>query len=562
MSKPTWITLSKSQGSMNDEINVIAAAYTGRTQRSGIITGTADNGASDTSTVEQNGKTEFITITETTKTITATGGTVDFTGTSNCADLKSVIGITGSIKQVTLSLEVNGESTLWDGQTITFIPDDPGADAEFDFTLHVKIPENQSVSSKTLIFNLTNANGDVSSAQLKVTQSAGSKSYATPVISSFTYGSSNIPASGGSLTPTLSYSQTWGWNGNTTNGGTLSGTLADPIDGTVFLFDGADDESTGEVSASSKGSTVSSITTVATVTAKVTVNELSSNVTAAQTVKQAANSITYGEVTWNPDITPQVDVIPASGGTSSAVEWVGDNAVSIPPDTPIASQKITYTSGYTGTVTTSDVVFVASPALNKITISYSEAVTAPSKGTSISGVTQVGQITITATGNGGKSATRTLNVTQAANSAKYGNVTINEDTPISLSSEGQTYQIDADARQTVTYTSGASRTQASSENPVVIALTYKVKTASTGFSLNTDLGEVTVTKNPSTSTRGEFVVTITATGEGSKTAIKDITFNQQSSESTLELTPTVLTFEATGGTKTLTITSNDTWTLS
>lgn len=560
MSKPTWITLSKSQGSMNDEINVIAAAYTGRTQRSGVITGTADNGASDTSTVEQNGKTEFITITETTKTITATGGTVDFTGTSNCADLKSVIGITGSIRQVTLSLEVNGEPVLWDGQTITFIPDDPGANAEFNFTLHVKIPENQSVSSKTLIFNLTNANGDVSSAQLKVTQSAGSKSYAAPVISSFTYGSSNIPASGGSLTPTLSYSQTWGWNGNTTNGGTLSGTLTDPIDGTVFLFDGADNESTGEVSATSKGNIVSNITTIATVTAKVTVNGLPSSVTEAQTIKQAANEITYGEVQWGKR-NPSIATIPASGGTSQEVQWDGEDGANAYK----ATQKISYTSGVTGNVSDEDIEATldeASPKLSLVTITYSEPVTAPSKGTIISGTTQVGQIVITATGNGGKSATKTLNVTQAANSATYGTVTINEDTPISLSSEGQTYQIDADARQTVTYTSGASRTQASSENPVVIALTYKVKTTSTGFSLNTDLGEVTVTKNPSTSTRGEFVVTITATGEGSKTATKDITFNQQSSESTLELTPTVLTFEAEGGTKTLTITSNDTWTLS
>ena len=75
-------------------------------------------------------------------------------------------------------------------------------------------------------------------------------------------------------------------------------------------------------------------------------------------------------------------------------------------------------------------------------------------------------------------------------------------------------------------------------------------------------GKVTVSLNPTTHERGGFVVTISAEGEGGKTATKDITFNQQGSEATLDLSPDTMTFAAAGETKTLTITSNDSWTLS
>ena len=74
--------------------------------------------------------------------------------------------------------------------------------------------------------------------------------------------------------------------------------------------------------------------------------------------------------------------------------------------------------------------------------------------------------------------------------------------------------------------------------------------------------KVTVNLNPTTHERGGFVVTISAEGEGGKTATKDITFNQQGSSSTLDISPNTLSFIAAGETKTVTITSNDSWTLS
>lgn len=554
MAKPLWISVSKSNGTGNDSVNVTAQAYTGREQRSGVITANATGGGSDTSTVEQAGKPEFIQLLTEELTVTAdkSGQVLSFTGKSNCADLKVVQSVNEDLAQiegVSYALEVNGEADgNWNNAT-TSVDGDPGASAEYDFTLKITIPANKTESSKGGLFVIRNANSSVSSGQITVTQDAGVKNYALPVIIEFKY-ANKIPASGGSVTPTLSYKQTWGWNNSTTDGGTLSGTLVEPISGSTFVFDGATDSATGKVTAPSKGTTVSEETKVADVTAKVTVNGKTSAVFTAQAVNQAANVISYGEIEWAERV-PSIQDIPASGGKSGSVVWSGEGV--------ICRQTISWSSGSSVEITNEN--GSESPVFEKITISYGPEVSAESKGTVQSGRTEAGTVAVTATGAGDQTAEKTVSVMQGANTATYGEVTINEDAVISLSAEGQTYQIDADARQTVTYTSGASRTEASEASPVEIGVDYAVKTPKEGFTLDDLLGEVTVVANPSASVRGGFVVTITAEGEGGKTASKDITFNQQSADSTITLTPPTLSFSAAGETKELTVASNDSWIL-
>lgn len=554
MAKPLWISVSKSNGTGNDSVDVTAQAYTGREQRSGVITANATGGGSDTSTVEQAGKPEFIQLLTEELTVTAdkSGQILSFTGKSNCADLKVVQSVNedfAQIEGVSYALEVNGEADgNWNNAT-TSIDGDPGASAEYDFTLKITIPANKTESSKGGLFVIRNANSSVNSGQITVTQDAGVKNYALPVIIEFKY-ANKIPASGGSVTPTLSYKQTWGWNNSTTDGGTLSGTLVEPISGSTFVFDGATDSATGKVTAPSKGTTVSEETKVADVTAKVTVNGKTSAVFTAQAVNQAANVISYGEIEWAERV-PSIQDIPASGGKSGSVVWSGEGV--------ICRQTISWSSGSSVEITNEN--GSESPVFEKITISYGPEVSAESKGTVQSGRTEAGTVAVTATGAGDQTAEKTVSVMQGANTATYGEVTINEDAVISLSAEGQTYQIEADARQTVSYTSGATRTESSETGPVEIGVDYAVKTPMDGFSLDDLLGEVTVDANPSASVRGGFVVTITAEGEGGKTASKDITFNQQSAESTITLTPPTLSFSAAGETKELTIASNDSWTL-
>ena len=554
MAKPQWITIGTAQGDMNGSSEITAAAYTGRTERSGIITGITDGGASDTTSVIQNGAEEVITVTTKTYSADKAGQSVTISGQSNSANLK-IVGATPTIQGLTYKLSVEGEpDSSWNGNTDTTVDGDPGASKKYSFVITVVVPENKSTNAQTAKFSIQNANEDVTSGEITINQAAGVKSYAAPVISAFSYPSDNIPASGGSKTPTLTYSQTWGWNDSTTNGGTLSGSLAEPVAGTTFEFKGATDEETGEVTAPSKGTTVSGVTQVASVTAKVTLNGKSSAVFAAQTVSQADNQVSYGDVTFTSR-TPSATDIAASGGT------VGEGQITWSETGAIATQRMSYTSG--ATVDISNDEGSETPAFEAITITYSDEVTASSKGTNVSARTEAGVITITATGAGEETATRTLTIYQAANTATYGEVSIGQATPVSLNAAGQTYTITPGLKQTVSYTSGATRTEATpAENRVQLSADYIVRYAKTGFSLEENTGEVTVTANPGTTPRNGFVVTIIATGEGGKTATKDITFNQQGSESSIILSPESMTFEAAGGTQTLTITSNDSWTLS
>lgn len=547
MAKPKWITIGTAEGSMNGSSKITAAAYTGRVAREGTITGTTAGGASDTTAVSQVGAAEVITIETKTYSANAVGQNITIQGKSNSADLNIVVG-DSTIPGLAYKLAVAGVTDeSWNGNTDISVDGDPGASAMYDFTLTVTVPENKSESALVAKFAVKNANADVTSGEITINQAAGVKNYAVPTISAFAYPEGNIPASGGSKTPTLSYSQTWGWNESNTNGGTISGTLAAPASGTTFAFSGAVvNATTGVVTAASKGTTVSDVTEVDAVTVTVTLNGKTSASSASVSVKQAANTASYGDVNFSSRV-PSATDIPASGGSigSSNIIWSGEGV--------IATQTITYDSG--STVNISNDAGSTSPVFEAIAVTYSAAVSATSKGTAVSARTEAGVITITATGAGEQKATKSLTIYQAANSATYGEVTISQATPVTLAASGQPYRLSAHNTQTVTYTSGATRTE-------TVYAKSTVKTAKTGFSLNTGSGMVTVTPNPTTAPREGFVVTISAEGKGGKTATKDITFNQQGSSSTLDLSPDTMSFIAAGEAKTLTITSNDSWTLS
>ena len=560
MAKPKWITFGTTEGSMNGSSEITAAAYTGRVAREGTITGTTAGGATDTTAVTQEGAAEVITFDSVENlTAAAVGQRVTISGKSNSANLKVTTYKEpfGHIDGLTYELAIAGvKEESWDGSKNIAITGDPGASAMYDFTLTVIVPENKSTLRLVQEgLQLNNANESVYSDSIMIIQEAGVQNYATPVISEFTYPEGNIPASGGSRTPYLGYSQTWGWNESNTNGSIIIGTFAAPALGAILAFSGAVvNATTGVVTAASKGTTVSGVTEVDAVTVTVTLNGKTSAPSASVSVKQAANAASYGDVNFSSRV-PSASDIPAAGGSkgSADIAWSGEGA--------IATQTISYTSG--ATVSISNDASSETPAFEAIAVTYSAAVSATSKGTAVSTRTEAGVITITATGAGEQKATKSLTIYQAANSATYGEVTIGQATPVSLNAPGETYAIVPAMKQTVTYTSGATRTESTpADNKVQLSADYSVKTAKEGFSLETNTGKVTVGLNPTTHERGGFVVTISAEGEGGKTATKDITFNQQGSDATLDLSPDTMTFAAAGETKTLTITSNDSWTLS
>ena len=143
------------------------------------------------------------------------------------------------------------------------------------------------------------------------TQSAGSKSYANPVVS-LSY--ATIPAKGGTVSPTLSYSQTWGWNGSTTGGGTITS-------GATVSYSGTSVNTTnGSVTAGTKGSTPSNITTVTTATATVKLNGKTGTKSVA--VKQQANTVdSYDYGSYTATLSANDTSTLSAGATTRTITW-------------------------------------------------------------------------------------------------------------------------------------------------------------------------------------------------------------------------------------------------
>lgn len=291
------------------------------------------------------------------------------------------------------------------------------------------------------------------------------------------------------------------------------------------------DTSNGYVTADSLGTNIKSRRNVINVKVRFTI-EVGVYETAVISVFQQANQKTSIEYDI-PSVSLAVnDDIPASGGM-------------------ISSGTVTYSQGQNQYYTSG-----ASEVLSTITsggvISYGAPVSADSLGTTVKLRSSVGTLTATVTLNG-KSGSDTADVYQEANEATYGDVSVTAITPVSIPASGGSSTISPNASQTVSYTSGSTRAGS-------VSFAYEIKTSKTGFSLSG--ATVTVTQNTSTSPRNGFVVMVTATGEGSKLATTDVTFNQAGASVSLEVTPTELSFVANGEEKTITITSNGDWTIS
>lgn len=121
----------------------------------------------------------------------------------------------------------------------------------------------------------------------------------------------------------------------------------------------------------------------------------------------------------------------------------------------------------------------------------------------------------------GQIATANIVIKQEANTVSYSDITITKETPINLSatmhinikvSDGLSYS------QKATYTSGATTDITTGANT-----TYSVQNPVTGFTLSNNI--LRVTFNKSLNPRNGFVVRINIL-LNSKTAIKDITYNQ------------------------------------
>lgn len=287
--------------------------------------------------------------------------------------------------------------------------------------------ENEGEEARSLTVELTStiSNSGVSAsdtATALLTQTAGTVTYGGVQVS-LSY--SDIPASGGTVQPVLSYSQTFGYNGSTTGGGIITS-------GGTVSYSGVSVSEDGSVSASSLGTTAQARSEVTTVTVTVALNGQEGS--ASVPVYQAANAVvSYG----TPVVSVSYATVPASGGTA----------------TPTGSytQTATYTSGSQASLTTGGVWSYSGGGVDSATGTLQVA----SLGTTVKDISSIATVTATVTMNG-KSGSKQVDILQAANAATYATPEVSlsyKDIPASGGSVSPTLSYS----QSVSYTSGASR---------------------------------------------------------------------------------------------------------
>ena len=550
MAIPSWISLGTSSGSMNMNVNVATESHLGRINRSGTITGTTAGGTTSSCAVTQYASTETLSVDKNNFTSIAVGSTISITGLSNSANLK-IVPDSSIISGVTYDLSIG--STLdssWNGNTDTTVDGDPGASDTYRFTIRVYIPENKSLDQRVHKFYIKNSNESVSSSIITITQDAGVKNYGNIEVVTFSY-ADNIPAYGGSVSPSLTYRQTWGWNNSTTNGG-IQQAGVNPL-ATTFSEDGTStftvNASTGVVEGVNLGVVQQAAKTRQ---IKVVINWNGKTATSTASVTQSANTYTCTDPTFVEGLNITFNDIPASGGTvsSSTAKWyVNGTKVDITKDV-VATHTITYSSSK----------FIQITNVEGSTTSASKGVTETPR-------SQAGTITATVSSpHCEKTKSATFPVYQAANTATYESLELLQiPTTYTFTKEAGSYVFSPALYVNVSYTSGNKVRRVPVDLGLTPTIEYEVITPVSGFSMSMNNNRMTVfvTENTGTTTRTGFKVSITAS-VGSPANLSTTvytTFDQQATESTLSITPTALYFNASGGSQTITITSNDSWTL-
>ena len=214
--------------------------------------------------------------------------------------------------------------------------------------------ENKSESSRSRTVTYTQ---DESGKKVTVTfnQAAGVKTYGTPTV--YLGSIADIPASGGTAaTPTYTYSQLWGWNGKTDDGGTISS--------------GASVVWSENISGSNLGTTAKARTKLGSRTLTVTLNGKSGS--ASIDVYQAENKIT--------NVTQGAWVVSISANPSTFTEQGGTSQISASARAPRtnhwSSGATNAASDATGTPTLSIPTAVTGFSLSGTTLTVAENTTA------------------------------------------------------------------------------------------------------------------------------------------------------------------------------------------
>ena len=323
------------------------------------------------------------------------------------------------------------------------------------------------------------------SAQAEVSQPAGTVIYDTPVI---TISYPQVPAKGGTVSPTIQVTQAWGWNDDYDEG--VNTFNLNTLPAGSYSFTNTTSPTNGNVTLASKGTTVSGVTVGKTVTFTVTLNGKSANKQA--NVNQQANSIDSVAVTfgWHNN----TNSVAASGGN-----LVVDVSV-----------KNTYTSTSTNTVypsATDAGISLTVSGVSGATVSKA-TITVPNRGTTVGPA-----LTGTVTGNyNGTNSGNSLTFTQAENKVTKVEALVNNTTTSTvhfyynnnpIPASGGTATVVGNGKGVLTFSSGSVVTETTRSGQSKYGGTLSAgrtfsMTNGNGFTINTTNGSVTAANRGTT----------------------------------------------------------------
>ena len=146
MAKANWLKVNPSQGSGDATINVSStSAHTGRKARTSVLTWKAANVADVVRNVSQAGKPEYVDVADAASADKG-GKVVTISGVSNSAKLTFSFG-TGNLTDITLPTTYLANSVNTSNGAV--ISGDPGASAEYNFSISINVPANNDIAAKT-----------------------------------------------------------------------------------------------------------------------------------------------------------------------------------------------------------------------------------------------------------------------------------------------------------------------------------------------------------------------------------------------------------------------------
>lgn len=167
MAKASWAVVNPSSGSGNATVNVSSSTtHTGRNVRSTALTITAANVEAKTVSVTQQGKPAYVDAID--NVAAEKGGqNVTISGKSNAAKLTFSLG-QGELAISLPTTYTAGGVTTNNGVAIS---GDPGASAEYDFSIVITVPENDTIGELTRQIIVSDGEGHTDTCL--ITQTAG-----------------------------------------------------------------------------------------------------------------------------------------------------------------------------------------------------------------------------------------------------------------------------------------------------------------------------------------------------------------------------------------------------